>query len=203
MAIENLLKLEQDNRLKVKQVSAPAQLPVTRAEAAAHLKLDSEQEQEDGPQLDQFIAAATSWCEKYLNRQLITATYANFFNVFGRRLQIWFPPIQNVQSIQYKNDNGVVESFPSNQFVFDNKVEPGEVTLAADQTWPNSLEDEVNIIEVQAKCGYGDNPEDIPQEIKVAILMKMTQFYEVRSVGIEDKQLTAERLLDPYKVRVF
>jgi len=203
MALERVLQLDEDSRLKVRRVSAPAQQPVTRTEVAQHLNLDADQERADGPLLDRLIKAATSWCEEYLNRQLITATWANFYNIFDEPLKVYYPPVQSIAFLEYKNDQGAVKAVPSVDFVFDNTVDPAEISLAAGKTWPSSLEDEVNVIEVQAKCGYGDTPDDIPEDIRVAILMKVAGMYENRTAGKETEVSAAENLLKPYRVRLF
>jgi uncharacterized phiE125 gp8 family phage protein len=88
-------------------------------------------------------------------------------------------------------------------FVFDNTVDPAEISLAAGKTWPSSLEDEVNVIEAQAVCGYGDSPDDIPEDIRVAILMKVASMYEDRRAGKETAVTAAENLLRPHQVRLF
>jgi len=203
MALERVLQLDEDSRLKVRRVSAPAQQPVTRTEVAQHLNLDADQERADGPLLDRLIKAATSWCEEYLSRQLITATWANFYNIFDEPLKVYYPPVQSIQFLEYKNDKGTVKAVPSVDFVFDNTVDPAEISLAAGKTWPSSLEDEVNVIEAQAKCGYGDSPDDIPEDIRVAILMKVAGMYENRTAGKETEVSAAENLLKPYRVRLF
>jgi len=99
MALERVLQLEEDSRLKVRRVSAPAQQPVTRTEVAQHLNLDADQEQADGPLLDRLIKAATSWCEEYLNRQLITATWANFYNIFDEPLKVYYAILMKIASM--------------------------------------------------------------------------------------------------------
>jgi len=203
MALERVLQLEEDSRLKVRRVSAPAQQPVTRTEVAQHLNLDADQEQADGPLLDRLIKAATSWCEEYLSRQLITATWANFYNIFSEPLQVYYPPVQSIAFLEYKNDQGTVKAVPAVDFVFDNTVDPAEISLAAGKTWPTSLEDEVNVIEAQAICGYGDSPDDIPEDIRVAILMKIASMYEDRRAGKETAVTAAENLLRPHQVRLF
>jgi len=203
MALERVLQLEEDSRLKLRRVSAPAQQPVTRTEVAQHLNLDADQEQADGPLLDRLIKAATSWCEEYLSRQLITATWANFYNIFDEPLKVYYPPVQSIAFLEYKNDQGTVKAVPAIDFVFDNTVDPAEISLAAGKTWPSSLEDEVNVIEVQAVCGFGDSPDDIPEDIRVAILMKIASMYEDRRAGKETAVTAAENLLRPHQVKLF
>jgi len=203
MALERVLQLEQDNRLKLNRVSAPAKDPVTQTEVAEHLNLDSDQEQADSALLNRLIKAATSWAEEYLNRQLITATWANFYNIFDEPLQVWYPPVQSIAFLEYKNDQGTTKPVPAVDFVFDNTVDPAEISLAAGKTWPSSLEDEVNVIEAQAVCGYGDTPDDIPEDIRVAILMKVASMYEDRRAGKETAVTAAENLLRPHQVKLF
>jgi uncharacterized phiE125 gp8 family phage protein len=203
MALERVLQLEEDSRLKLRRDSAPAQQPVTRTEVAQHLNLDADQEQADGPLLDRLIKAATSWCEEYLSRQLITATWSNTYNIFHEPLQVWYPPVQMIDLFTYVNDQGQIKEIDRQQYVPDIFVEPAEISLAAGETWPSSLQDEVNVIRIAAKCGYGDTPDDIPEDIRVAILMKVAGMYENRTAGKETEVSAAENLLKPYRVRLF
>lgn len=197
--VSNLL-LTPDNRLKVAQTVAPAKNPVSQTEVQNQLNLDADQLSADSSLIDRLIVAATGWAERYLGKQLITATWSNYYNLFTEPMVVWYPPVQSVEKIEYKNDSGNQVTVSSNDYVLDARIDPAEVRLSAGKTWPSNTEDEVSPVEIKVKAGYGDNPEDVPAEIRQAILMKLTQLYENRGIGKEKEMSSAQMLLDLHAV---
>lgn len=197
-----MLSLTEDNRLKVTQVTAPSKNPVTKTEAENQLKLDSDQASADSDLVDRLIVAATNWAQNYLNRQLITATYEVYYNNFLEPLILWYPPIQSVEHLKYKDNNGNTQTVSSDKYVVDTYVQPGEISRSDDKTWPSDLYNEVNVVWAKYKAGYGDSADDVPEDIRSAILMKIGQLYENRTTGIEEKVSAADNLLHPYRVRL-
>lgn len=200
--MNDLLIKGRDNRLKIQVKEAPIKSPVTRDEVGSHLKLDSDQISADSDLIDRLIKGATNWAENFLNRQLITATYVNYFNEFIEPLQLWNPPVQSIVHIKYLDGDGVEQTMDSSDYVLDARVAPAEISLANDKTWPSTLLNEVNVVWCEFKAGYGDNPDNVPENIRDAILMKVTQMYDNRTPGVEEKVSVAENLLLPYRVRL-
>ena len=88
----------------------------------------------------------------------------------------------------------------------DDKQKPGRVTLKHNQTWPATAKIE-NAVTVTYKAGYGTTAADVPQAIKQAMLLMLTNWFEKRA---DDPQTpftrkigNAQNLLDKYKVDVF
>lgn len=191
-----------DNRLKVELKTVPGTEVISQNELAAHLKLDSDQQVAESDILDRLRITARKWVENYIGQQLITATYVNYFNEFMEPLQLWYPPVQSVNSIKYKDDDGVEQPLSSDNYVLDKWTKPAEVTLANDKTWPSTLLNEVNVISVDFDAGFGNSVSDVPEDIKSAIILKAASMYERRIDSKETTPSTIVNLLDIYKIRL-
>ncbi len=58
-------------------------------------------------------------------------------------------------------------------------------------------------IQVDFRCGYGENPQDIPQPLKQAILNLVMHFYENRDAQLSrtfSLPYPIRNLADPYRI---
>lgn len=194
--------------LRQQLVTAPVRYPVTIPEARSQLQLDS---QDHDPRLGGLIAAATEHVETYTGRALITRTYHAFLNGWPlsnrgnveRFIRLARAPLQSVAFVKTYDDSDVPTTFdPSNYFV-DTADPVGRVVLRRFAVWPVSLALRVaNCIEIQWTCGYGDNPADTPEAIRLAIRMMIGIFNEQRGdeTDAPDTPPAAKALLAPYLV---
>lgn len=193
----NSLKME--NRFKIEENVAPAQEPVTRDQLADELKLDADQKSAESSLLDRKIKTARKWTELYLGKRLITATLTNYFNTFYEPLKLLWPPVQEIVSIKYKDGDDAEQTFSSSKYSLDQYVEPGELWLSVNNSFPTDVLDEENVVYVKLKCGYGDNPSDVPEPVKDAIIMKAATMFEKRIDFRERAEGAIFNLLNPYK----
>lgn len=198
--MSDLLIKGKDSRLKIKLKTAPQKEVVSQDELAEHLKLDSEEQAAESGLLDRLRTSARKFVENYIQQQLITATYVNYFNEFCEPLQLWYPPIQSIVHLKYKDGDGVEQTVDASDYVLDSYVKPGEITLANDATWPSTLLNQVNVIWCEFKAGFGDSVTDIDQDIKDAILLKAASMYERRIDTKETTPSTIYNLLEPYRI---
>jgi uncharacterized phiE125 gp8 family phage protein len=204
----------------LKIVTRPALAPISRIEARDHLRLD---EDFDDGQVRAYIAAATEWAENYTGRALISRTMQMFLdgapvqeerlsegmvtgysNVRHRgSITIPMSPVASVSSIKYYADDDTESTWASSNYHVDTISTPARIVLREGATYPTDLRD-ANGLEINFTAGYGTNPSDVPESIRVAILQYMTFLYEHRgeSEGATQPKLPAviHALLDPYKV---
>lgn len=181
-------------------VTAPDVYPVTRAEAKAHLRVDTGA---DDTYIDALIDAATAWCETYTERRFVTQTWDLKLDGFwDHYLYVPYPPLASVSSISYVDTDGATQTLSSSVYTVDTDSEPGRIYLAWNQTWP-STRSVTHAVTVRFVCGYG-LAASVPARAKQAILIAVADMYENREeilTGTTFNRLPVlSRLLDSLRV---
>lgn len=183
-------------------IGAPAAEPVSTADAKLHLRVDHTAE-------DSLIyskaAAARGHVERLTARQLITATWELRLDAFPAdtcAIRIPKPPLREVLSVKYVDQDGTLQTLAPAEYVVDVPVGPtapwGRLWLAYLKTWPLTR-DERNAVRIQFKAGYGDNPADVPEDLRNAILLKVGALHASREPGPND-DATLMALVWPYRM---
>jgi uncharacterized phiE125 gp8 family phage protein len=186
----------------LKLITPPEVEPVTLEEAKAHLRLNDDS---DDAYVSALITAARERVELFLRRALITKAFECALDSFpaNQVIDLPRPPLQSVESIQYVDTAGTVQTLAPDDYVVDaSSSEIGRVALAWNRFWPITRSS-INSILIQFTAGYGDAAEDVPQTIRQGILIEISNLYENREdvvVGQNISMLSlSERLLWPYR----
>jgi uncharacterized phiE125 gp8 family phage protein len=162
--------------MALKLKTAPEEEPVTLEEAKAHLRVDTE---DDDELIEALIKAARETCETFQNRVYITQVWELWLDAWPE--QIWIklplPPLQEDVEVKYYDVNDLSETF--DDFLIDMKSEPGYIVLNTGASWPSTTLRPANGVCVTFAAGYGD-AEDVPQKIKQAMLLIIGDWYENR-----------------------
>ena len=210
-------------------LTAPAKYPVSLAEARFQLGL---QTQDFDPRLAGLIAAATSAVETFLNRSLISRSYHGFLDYwpvtgqairgdsapnygagypfgggeiglgfFKRALHLPRPPLISVDYVKTYDDTDTATTFDPSNYYVDTAGNEGRLVLRTNSSWTLPTRT-ANGIEIGWTAGYGVNPADVPEPIRLAIQMMVGSFNEQR--GDESAPPTippaAQALLWPYRI---
>lgn len=191
----------------ISQVTAPAAEPVDRDAddgVKKHLRVTHTA---DDDYITALITVAREQVEALVNRALITQTWDLTLNAFplGRYIPIPRPPLQSVTSISYIDEDGVSNTFDSNNYFVDTSSEPGRIVLNTAADWPSESLRPAAAVTVRYVSGYGSSGSDVPARIKQAILMLIGHLYENRepvNIGniVTEIPLTVKSLLVPLKV---
>lgn len=158
-------------------VTPPASEPVTLSEAKAQLNVTSSSQD---TQITRLITVARRQVERYLKRALITQTWKVYYNCFHHCMEIPYPPLQSVTHVKYFDDAGVQQTLTESDFYWVNSEhEPAQIVRKYDAVFPEILAGRPNAVEIQYVAGYGD-ADDVPEEIRHAILMLVTDYYDNR-----------------------
>lgn len=204
-------------------VTAAVDLPITLTEAKEYLRLD---EQVDDSIVRSYIIAGTSWAENQTARSLInrtlklsidgiseieepltegikTAPYKQFYKNY---IEIPFAPLQSVTHVKYYSDSDVESTWATSNYYVDTVREPARIVLRDGGSFPTDLR-KANGIEITFVSGYGENPSDVPEPIRVAILQYVTFLYEHRGdferFPPPKLPTVLNQLLQPYKILRF
>tara|TARA_R110000868_G_scaffold61095_1_gene185817 strand:+ start:195 stop:863 length:669 start_codon:yes stop_codon:yes gene_type:complete len=205
----------------LKVITGPALEPISRIEAREHLRLD---EDVDDRQIRIYIQAARNWAENYTGRAFINRTMKMYLDGFsavdeplweGMRtgpsvikynnyLQLALNPVYSVTSIKYFSDNDTEYTWGTENYYADIISEPAKIVIRDGGTYPTDLR-AANGLEINFIAGYGENPSDVPESIKVAMLQFMSFIYEHRGdyEGSIEAPRVVRSLLDPYKIYRF
>lgn len=188
-------------------ISAPAVEPLTVEEAKLHLKIEST---DDNYTVLRAIRAARTRIEKVCGIALITQTRECVMDRWPRC--DWFyvprPPLQSISSIVYVDFEGTSATWASSRYLVDTDSHPGRVSLAYSETYPTNILRPINGVRVRFIAGYGLTAESVPEDIRHAMKLMLSDFYEHREDTLVGQKATtlplgARMLLAPYKVPCF
>lgn len=165
----------------LKRVTQPPVEPVSLAEAKAHIRVDSE---DDDALIQGLIASAREWVENHLDRTLIRTQWQMRLDYFPHTISLPRPPFtqeQHLQSvaISYTDAMGSVIVLPASNYRVLGDRTPAVVMPPYSGSWPSARYDSDSIT-VTWWAGYGPDQNNVPRAIKHAMLMLVGFWYENR-----------------------
>jgi uncharacterized phiE125 gp8 family phage protein len=180
-----------------RRAGPPSAEPITLAEALTHLR-----ETGDGGANDTYISSlitvARTTCEERTERTLITTPWSLKLDAFPDAIELARPPLIAVQSLQYLDEAGVLQTIDQADYVLDVQSEPGFLVPAPDVEWPDVQSGAINTVRVAFTAGYGATAASVPAPLRHWILCALTYLYENR-IG-ELPEGFADGLLGSYRV---
>ena len=164
---------------------APTAEPVSVDDVKNHARIDID---DDDVLVENKIKAARELCETYIKRAFVSRTLRLTLDEMPAwEFYLPRPPLVSVTSVKYIDSSGTQQTISASDYSVDIYTEPGRITPAYGLSWPSGRA-HTNAIEVIYVAGYGAAA-SVPQSIKDAIAMTVTQYYWNR--GDEgDKPLT-------------
>jgi uncharacterized phiE125 gp8 family phage protein len=159
----------------------PASEPVTLDEAREHLR--NEDESFDDDEVTRLIVAARKYCEAYMNRVLITQTWRQNEDQWSNPVCLRVNPVISLTSLKYwdSDNNQQTITDNDNNFQKDFNSDVAAIYEGLVNTFPAISANKINPIEIITVCGYGD-ASDVPEDIKQAIKIMISYFYEHRDM---------------------
>jgi uncharacterized phiE125 gp8 family phage protein len=209
--------------------SEPAEEPVTLAEAKLFLRITSNSEDE---LIKSALVAARRACEKHTRRAFITQTWKMVLDEFPsencgggedwwdgvretsisssyrtrRYFDLPMSPLQNVTRLTTYGTDDVGVDFDLTQLVISTKRTPGRIALKTGSVWPIATRG-ADGIEIVWVAGYGDTAATVPDDLRQAIKLLTSHFYEFRQPvevakagGALEMPWSVDAILNPYVV---
>jgi uncharacterized phiE125 gp8 family phage protein len=171
----------------LRQTVPPDAEPIEEDEANAFLKIDDDVAESD--LVESLIVSARETAERLTGRQLIQATWLltleSFFDPawcywhcrYGWCIRVPRPPLINVVELTYIDTAGDEQTLVEDtDFQVDGESEPALICPTYGRIWPTPRV-QPNAVSVTFRAGYGTDSEDIPQGIKTAMKMMMSEWY--------------------------
>jgi uncharacterized phiE125 gp8 family phage protein len=170
--------------MAVKIVTPPTVEPISTTEAKLHLKVDAT---DDDTLIANLITAAREMVEAITRRALITQTWDLVVDQFpeGDAMEIPFPPLQTITSVQYTDKDNVTKTFANTSYAVDIYSEPGRIKLVYGYAWPGVALYTLNGVKVRFTAGFGAAATAVPSKYKEAMLMLLGHWYANREAIID------------------
>lgn len=175
--------------MKTTLQTAPTKEPITRALFKEHARISTDV---DDDYIDNLIKTVRRQVEQITNRALITQTWIYYMDAWPAAdfFKLPYPPLQTVTSVKYLESDATVSTMSSGEYIVDTDSEPGRVVLDYGESWPSETLLPSNPIYTEYVCGYGDDRIDVPDDIRHAMLMLCSHYYEMREPTITGTILT-------------
>lgn len=182
-------------------ITPPVVEPVSLVEAKAHLRLIGT---DDDDYLAAMIAAARIQVESATRRVLIDQTWRICRDDWpaGGRLDLPLAPVRSVAEITVYDENGAPTVLPATAWSLDAASTPARLALSGEGPRPGRI---FNGLEIDVVAGYGTSGLDVPQPLRLAIMMLVARWYENRegfSYGVVPSSVADafEALVAPFRV---
>lgn len=178
-------------------VTPPELEPLSLDEAKAHLRVFSD---DDDEIIDSYISGVTKSLDGrdgLLGCCLITQTWKLVLPRFRDPLSIPLPPCQSIDAFTYMDSDGVSQTLSEGNYsVFGlGTVNGATLRPLYGQNWP-STRDVTNAVTITFTAGFGDAPDEIPQDIRTSIAMRVANLFDT---GLTEETPTSSDLVYNYR----
>lgn len=194
--------------------TAPTTEPISLEEAKLHLRVATDQTDED-ELIASLVVAAREHIETYTNRALITQTWywkADAFPYWNAPIVLPRPPLSSITSVSYVDANGSTQTWAAGSSGYQ-LVKPTGPKAQYATIWPSYQQIypvtryQPEAVTIEYVCGYG-NETNVPESIKHAMKLLIGHLYENREAVTLDASpvelpLAIPALLGSYTVERF
>ena len=174
----------------------PSTEPVSLAEAKAHLKLDTSDEDD---LVAALIAAARARAEWHTGRALIAQSWTLWLDAWPRdAIEIPLPPLQSVTRLVVHAPDDTPRILDPSTYRIDAASAPARLALKENISPPTNLRP-MNAVELAFTAGYGE-ADAVPAPFKQAILQIVADLHTNRGDADAVVSNAAQALLAPYRI---
>jgi uncharacterized phiE125 gp8 family phage protein len=180
------------------QTAGPAVEPLTLAEARAHLRLDTEDED---ALLLSLIVAAREHLERETGLSLVTQEWRHCLDRWPADgiLTLAHGPVRTVTSVIAHDGEGMPQAVPLDGHLLDGEARPARLWLSQVPQAGRAI----NGIEVEFEAGFGMTGAEVPDTLKRAMLLHLAAMYAFRGVVAAEAQPAIvppgyDRLIAPF-----
>jgi uncharacterized phiE125 gp8 family phage protein len=157
-------------------VNGPAIEPVALADAKKWLKLETS---DDDDVIGALITAARLMVEAQIRRMLITQTWRLIYDRWpsSRLIKLPLAPFQSLIAMRVYDANGTAQAVSSSLYYVDSVPDAARIIFGAPPPTPGRA---TAGIEIDVIVGYGATAASVPEPLRQAIRMLVTDWYENR-----------------------
>ncbi|MCK9437463.1 MAG: head-tail connector protein [Synergistaceae bacterium] len=197
--------------MRITTTTAPESEPVTLTEVKKHLRLATTDAEaaaytSEDDLLNRLITVARTQAEQETGRAFITQTKTYYLDAWPDEtfIKIPYPTLQSATvTYRLEDDDDYDETLSTVDT--DTVSEPGRLVLQPNESWPSDALYTDRPIKIVFDCGYGDAAANVPENIKSAILLKISDLYENRGevvMGVSVSKIAdaVDSLLRQYRI---
>jgi uncharacterized phiE125 gp8 family phage protein len=167
-------------------VTGPSVEPITTTEAKTHLNVSGTSKD---TYIDTLIVTARRQIERYLNRALINQSWKVYYDCWKHEMKIPFGRLQIAGAspgpaspvVKYYNTSGTLTTLTESDYYWVvTTTDPGRIVRKYDVTYPELQDGRPDAIEIAFTAGFGAAATAIPDEIKHAMKLLITNYFEHR-----------------------
>lgn len=190
-------------------VTPPVKRPVSIGEIKSHALLSHDR---DDALIYGWIGMATEDAQHETSRQLITATYDEYYDRWPacadargeRALKLYWSPVQSVTSVKYLDSAGALQTLDPANYRVDTVSARARVVIKPDASLP-ALADQSQAVVIRYVAGYGTEPDHVPEKIRQWIILNVATRGEFREALADRAPAELPRwfvdgLLDRYRL---
>jgi uncharacterized phiE125 gp8 family phage protein len=180
-------------------VNGPAIEPIALADAKRWLRIETA---DDDDVLGALITAARLMVEAQIRRMLITQTWRLIYDRWPNGLLVKIPlaPFQSLTAMRVYDVNGATQAVSTSVYYVDSAPDSARIIFGAP---PSSPGRHAAGIEIDIVVGYGATPESVPEPLRQAVRILVTDWYENRGeAGGDDTNplpSSVRALVAPYR----
>jgi uncharacterized phiE125 gp8 family phage protein len=161
-------------------VTPPSGQPVTLAQAKAHLKIETNDED---AYLQELIASAVAAVEAETGKAMLTQTWRLYLDDWPACGLVELPvaPVRSVGPITVYAASGTPATLAAADFLLDRHGEPPRLFF---RKRPDAGR-EINGIEIDIVAGYGEAGTDVPDQLVRAVLVLVAHWHAHRGAASE------------------
>ncbi len=163
-------------------VTPPADEPVTLEQAKQFLRVD-EADTDFDVEISMQVAGARGHVEGVTSTRLIAQVVELRADGFDDLALFKVGPIISVDEVSYLDREGIVQTVPAESYELVGAELEWGLRPASGFSWPRSAS--AGTVTVRATVGYGDDGDDIPPAVRLAILLKLRALFEDGSADID------------------
>lgn len=182
-----------------RRAGPPVAEPLTLSEVLNHLREDPGV---NDAKVLALITVAREACENRTERTMLSAPWRLTMDSFPDAIELQHPPIIAVQSVQFVDQAGVLQTLDPADYTLDNISEPGYLVPAYGKGWPET-KCQPNAVVVNYTAGYGAEPGNVPAPLRQWMLLAIGDMYSTRNASNEKpmvKHNFVDGLLDYYRM---
>ena len=180
-------------------VEEPAVEPVALTDAKAHMRIDHSA---DDGLIESLIVAARTHVERETGLAIIEQTWRLYLDDWpaDRCVRLRRHPARRIESATIFDIEGEAHEMPREWLRLDTVSRPARLHVS-DTAPPGTA---MNGIEIEFVAGLAETPVEVPDGLKRAILLLVSQWYEFRGAYAASDQPVAvpmgfERLIAPFR----
>jgi uncharacterized phiE125 gp8 family phage protein len=150
--------------------------PVSLAEAKAWLRVDHS---EEDLIISALISSSTRMAEDFMGRAIMRQRLKLSLDCFPEVIELPMAPVSSVTNVKYLDAAGELQTLDASLYVVDTEATPPRIIPAYSQTWP-STRDTINAVRIEYVAGYGETQADIPETIRMGILIAIVHIFDNR-----------------------